>query len=362
MSAPVLSICIPAYNRPELLRDCLATVLPQVARRADRVECIVCDDASPRDPGPAIAGCAALGPFTYLRNPRNIGSHANFIRLTTELARGEFVWLLGDDDTLKAGGLDRVLAALSEHGDRTDLLVLNYDHADGRHRPPPDRLTGGVGDVGAAVVRSDRASGLRRLDQLLCGEGGAFTPMYTLVIRRRLWAEFAARHPHREAYTSVEWTYPHAVLVAEAMAHKPAGYVGEPVLTLFDISTDEMSWARHSLLITTVRFLELLRCFERNGVPRAAMDGEYRVAEDRLARCLPRLLWDPAYAGGLGVIPRLWRLLPGRRRSFLRTLREAMTDDLAPAWVRSVARAASRVRLALWRLRGRPGVAQGRAG
>lgn len=362
MTAPILSICIPAYNRPELLRDCLATVLPQVARQADRVECIVCDDASPRDPGPAIAGCAGFGPCTYHRNPRNIGSHANYLRLTNELARGEFVWLLGDDDTLKAGGLDRVLAALAEHGDRTDLLVLNYDHTDGRHRPPPDRLAGGVGAVGATVVRRDRRSGLRRLDELLGGEGGALTPMYTLVFRRRLWAEFAARHAHRDAYTSVVWTYPHAVLVAETMAGRPVGYVGEPVLTLFDIPTDEMSWARHSLLITTVRFLELLRCFERNGVPKAAMEGEYTVAEERLTRCLPRLLWDPAYAGGLRVIPRLWRLLPGRRRRFLRTLREAMADDLAPAWVRSAARAAARVRLALWRLRGRPGVAHGRAG
>src|SRR4030095_6701459 len=98
---PLLSICIPTYNRAERLRVMLQAVLPQVAAHADKVELWISDNASSDHTPQVVADAHVLGPLQYSRNSSNLGIVGNLITLTSELARGEFVWGLGDDDLLR---------------------------------------------------------------------------------------------------------------------------------------------------------------------------------------------------------------------------------------------------------------------
>ena len=94
---PLLSICIPTFNRAELLEVCLATVLPQVAQFANEVECVVSDNASSDRTVVVLAESAKSFPIRVVRNAENIGIIANITKCVAELARGEFVLLMGDD-------------------------------------------------------------------------------------------------------------------------------------------------------------------------------------------------------------------------------------------------------------------------
>lgn len=105
-SIPVLSICIPSYNRSALLRDSLREI-----DRADFLpfsfEVIVVDNASD-DPG--YSEIASYRPkhhsFTYIRRPNNVGAYRNVIG-SLRAATGTFCVYLADDDRLVGAVLAR---------------------------------------------------------------------------------------------------------------------------------------------------------------------------------------------------------------------------------------------------------------
>ena len=91
----LVSILIPAYNEA-FFAACLDSALAQTY---DRIEIVVCDDS----PGTGIEAIARTRasrfPVRYERNAARRGPRGNFTRCF-ELARGEFVKFLCDDDLL----------------------------------------------------------------------------------------------------------------------------------------------------------------------------------------------------------------------------------------------------------------------
>ncbi|WP_084615815.1 glycosyltransferase family 2 protein [Solimonas flava] len=124
---PLLSICIPTYNRAAKLKRQLMAVLEQT-RTLDDVEILVSDNCSGDDTGRVCAEFSGLG-FRINRNETNIGSVRNINKLF-ELARGAYIWFLADDDILDQGTVKRVLSLLEQK--RPALLYLNHRVVDGK--------------------------------------------------------------------------------------------------------------------------------------------------------------------------------------------------------------------------------------
>lgn len=107
---PKISVCIPTYNRAALLKECLASLVRQTFRD---VEIIVSDNCSTDDTQAVIAACADPRLRSY-RNDTNIGPYPNLNRLL-ELAQGEYVCILHDDDLYAPEFLEREARMLDEH-------------------------------------------------------------------------------------------------------------------------------------------------------------------------------------------------------------------------------------------------------
>lgn len=122
----MLTVVIPTYGRPEDIKNLVDTLLPQ---RNERWTLLIVDNCSPvpiRDLVPADV--------EVVRNVVNIGASGNFPRCF-EMAKTDWVWMIGDDDLVDPGGVERVLRAISEH---PDAAVINFGargHTDGRDRP-----------------------------------------------------------------------------------------------------------------------------------------------------------------------------------------------------------------------------------
>ena len=109
---PLLTIAIPTYNRARYLRENLNVLFDQLAAEP-RVELIISDNASPDETPEVVSGFVERGlQVRYLRNETNVGPDANFLQCF-ELARGKYVWLVGDDDIILPGGIARTLALLA---------------------------------------------------------------------------------------------------------------------------------------------------------------------------------------------------------------------------------------------------------
>lgn len=116
VTAPLLlTIAIPTWNRANFLAlnlERLSLEAPDVWRRA---EILVSDNASTDGTQQLVRDAIASGlPVRYLRNTENIGSDAN-IAQCFNLARGDFVLILGDDDLFVDGALNALLERLASN-------------------------------------------------------------------------------------------------------------------------------------------------------------------------------------------------------------------------------------------------------
>lgn len=115
MSRPLLSVIVPTYGRAEHIAPLIESVL---AQSMQDWEFILVEDGSPRQ---AEVG-AVMQPYLskvgarlrFYTNEETLGYDAN-IRKLVELARGEFVFLMGDDDRVARGAFEAVAAAATKY-------------------------------------------------------------------------------------------------------------------------------------------------------------------------------------------------------------------------------------------------------
>lgn len=115
-ATPLLSICIPAYNRPRQL----AELLYSIDCEPTQVEIVICEDCSPGrvEIRKRVESIQAQSPYEvrYFENEENLGFDGN-VRELVARARGRFILYMGDDDLFIPGALDRYLHFLNEHAE-----------------------------------------------------------------------------------------------------------------------------------------------------------------------------------------------------------------------------------------------------
>jgi glycosyltransferase involved in cell wall biosynthesis len=117
--APLLSICIATFKRGGFIGRTLDSILDRLPAG---VEIVVVDGASPDDTQQVIE------PFTrrtralhYFREATNSGIDRDYDK-AVGFSRGEYCWLMSDDDILVPGAVARVMALLEP---TLDLLIVN---------------------------------------------------------------------------------------------------------------------------------------------------------------------------------------------------------------------------------------------
>jgi glycosyltransferase involved in cell wall biosynthesis len=116
-----LSILIPTWNRAERLREQIHAILPFLT---SEIELLISDngsgDATPQVVQEAISSNPAAT-IRYLRNPTNIGADGN-IRQALQSGRGQWLWLIGDDDALNFAILPELLPVVTGSKQQVHLL------------------------------------------------------------------------------------------------------------------------------------------------------------------------------------------------------------------------------------------------
>lgn len=116
----ILSICIPTYNRLRFLRELLPSILSQLDMGlSGEVELVVSDNAS-TDGTSEYLRSIDNAHLRWWTNDENIGGDRNFLKCVAK-AKGEYVWLFGDDDLMPEGALARILDFLRR--DKPALLI-----------------------------------------------------------------------------------------------------------------------------------------------------------------------------------------------------------------------------------------------
>jgi glycosyltransferase involved in cell wall biosynthesis len=135
MSAPLVSVVVPAYNHEPYV----AAALDSVAQQGHpALELIVVDDASTDATADAIerwrAGAEASRRFSRIelvRNASNVGAHESLNR-GMALVRGEYVSLLNSDDFYAPARIETLVARMQRAGSRFAFSAVMPVDAGGR--------------------------------------------------------------------------------------------------------------------------------------------------------------------------------------------------------------------------------------
>ena len=130
----ILTISIPTYNRAQELEVLLSEILSQVRDvPAGNVNVLVSDNASTDGTKRMVDSmrqkfAERSVELKYVRNDENIGFSRNVINAVGK-ADGEFVLIMGDDDSLEPHTIGFLLEAVDRHRD-ADLLFLKSTEYD----------------------------------------------------------------------------------------------------------------------------------------------------------------------------------------------------------------------------------------
>src|SRR5262245_44861131 len=233
-----LSICIATYNRGRLIGETLASIMPQLS---DVTELLVVDGASTDDTQLVVRSCfEGRSNCRYVQLPEKGGVDRDYAR-SVELARGEYCWLMTDDDLVVPGAISRVLAALES---APDLVVVNaqVDNLDFSQTLIPRKL----------ALTADREIRPASPDELLSAAGDLLTFIGAVVIRRALWLERDAARYFNSAFVHV------GVIVQEPWS-RPAHLIAD---TLIRSRYGNASWSERTFEIWMFKWPALIWSFD----------------------------------------------------------------------------------------------------
>lgn len=115
---PLVSAILPTYNRAEYVAGAIDTVLEQTH---DDIEVVVVDDGSTDDTKARLAAYTDDGRVRIRHNEENRGISASMNR-AADIADGEFVCVLNDDDRWHEEKVERQLAAFERAGEGVGIV------------------------------------------------------------------------------------------------------------------------------------------------------------------------------------------------------------------------------------------------
>jgi abequosyltransferase len=161
------------------LRGTLDSFLSQTQ---DGVEIVISDNASVDDTEQMVETYRSRFPsIVYHRWPENMGADRNFLKVI-ELARGDYCWLFGSDDSVSQGAVGKALAML---GDKSDVYLFNRLECNLQMKPLGRRLPLALNEP--RVFRFSTPSILEEYLDLTRNLSGAFGYLSSIVLRRAAW-------------------------------------------------------------------------------------------------------------------------------------------------------------------------------
>jgi glycosyltransferase involved in cell wall biosynthesis len=262
--APLLSICITTYNRAPWLNITLQQLSRLTAPYSDVVELIVCDNASSDDTPKVAARYEGLPGFRYLRNKVNVGMLGN-LRETVHHARGRFVWIVGDDDIVKQGALEKILSVILEWP-TISLIYLNYAYTNRDAPKRIDELDAFIADsIPITPPCEDRCAAISELATL---SENFFTAIYCLIFRRDHAIKAYSQDTTGRPFSSLLTCIPTASYVCTSMFEELGYWVGRPSVVI----NLNVSWEKYASLWRLERIPELHELAERQGAAPKEVD------------------------------------------------------------------------------------------
>ena len=266
---PRLSICIPTFERPRSLSNCLNSILIATKQSTLEIEICISDNSASRESEAVAMQFADELPIRYSRNEKNLGFAGNFVR-SVQLARGEFVWLVGDDDLLLPNSLEN-FASLQNLNPEVDFFFINAYELDcnflkGQSHPFDTRLLPQSMKLFSEYRYSHQLPFHELIDYKKSFDflGG----MFLSIFRRDYWLEKADCLNYKDSdstivFSSLDTTFPHSKVFANAFMGRKAYFNADPLVVAV---SGLRTWSEFYPIVRSFRLINLLDEYRKNGL------------------------------------------------------------------------------------------------
>jgi len=265
----LLSICIPTFNRSIHLENCLNSIYNCKRRSLMEFQVCISDNCSTDYTEKVVKKYRSKLNIKYAKNPRNLGIPQNFLNVV-ELADGEFVWLIGDDDLVLGDALNRFHELVVENPS-VDFFYVNSFHlsvAFIKQHPHPF-------DVSKLPMNMELHSKwyidgkLPFLDLVNPKISFDFLGgMFLSIFRKSKWEQNvdvldSNAVSDTRTFSHFDNTFPHSKIFAHAFSQSMAYYSKAP----FSVGVSGIrEWSPLSPLVMSVRLPEALDIYRKNGL------------------------------------------------------------------------------------------------
>lgn len=122
-TTPILSICIPTYNRESDLKNCIDTIFKLNRKYLNKIEICISDNFSNYDFISMMSKLNYNKKIIFSRNSENIGFDKNVINVIN-MSTCKYFMLLGDDDTINYAEFYNLISELENN--EPDAVFSNY--------------------------------------------------------------------------------------------------------------------------------------------------------------------------------------------------------------------------------------------
>ena len=301
---PLLTVCVPTYNREDFLKVMLEALLPQVAELKGQVEVVVADNASPDNTEQVCNEAQGFCAFRYIRNSENLGPVQNIIEVARDHAEGQYVWMTGDHNLLAPGALQRVVDTICGNADR-DLFYVNFRCATYPDQWPASALGGYDGSFAYLNSQDTQDRSVGAWHELIDPATAMCTQIYAHIVKREIWQSYWKNCQTIGSHETGRNTYPHTWMLADAVFDQPAIYIGQPAVTIFN---GAQSWG--DIPTKTRVFLkglpELISLFARKGMSADCLSACRASSRESAERLLTHAFSQQDTVSIFTVLRHLW--------------------------------------------------------
>jgi len=241
-----LSILIPTYNRAHYLKEALDSVISQLDEIGEEIEIIIsdhgCVDETPQLVEEYKKNFPAL--ITYYRNVEEIDSYLK-VDAAIRKAKGEYVWILCDDDMLEKGAIKKVLWVIKNYKNISWIFVnyIRYDPDMKRKRSMVVKIPKDYCCKGEEFFRITRF---------------ANTTYSSNIIKKKEWENYSFGK-----YLNISALHPQTIVPIYMLKNKYAYIVGHPFVRFRNPSEGKPQWLKGEDYYLVIE-IEMLNSFVIN--------------------------------------------------------------------------------------------------
>lgn len=228
-----LSIVVPTYNRLHLLKSSVGAILRDI--QGYDAELVVSDNCSDGCVFETLRDFSGTDNLRVFRNESNIGGNRNIGRLINEYARGEFIWILGDDDLIVDGATRRVLEVINKFPE-INYILANHTYKEINERLGMEELrSSDFSSLGSLLFAEGQNGVLDKFEDafMFSNVPAAMTSLICHIAKRDVWSTWDFQGSDADPFPTWEITFPHLVTVTPKLVGRPIYFHADPLAILF---------------------------------------------------------------------------------------------------------------------------------